>query len=70
MPNNQPFCLIFAQSDERRVPKCQQSSAMLRGVHIPINPGSVFISAITVAGGGVAVTAIRGSDALGVKRDS
>jgi hypothetical protein len=43
---------------------------MLRGVHIRINPGNVFISAITVAGGGAAVTAIRESDALAVKRVS
>jgi len=39
-------------------------------VRTQTNPGNVFISAITVAGGGAAATAIRGSDALAVKRDS
>jgi hypothetical protein len=43
---------------------------MRLGAHIPINLGNVFINAITVTGGGVAATAIKGSDALGVKRDS
>lgn len=43
---------------------------MLLAVHIQTNRENVFISAITVAGGGVAVTAIKGSDALAVKRDS
>lgn len=55
---------------QRRLARCQQSSAMHLDVLIPINPASVFISAITVADGGAAATAIRGSDALAVKRDS
>ena len=62
--------MLGNSSCERGKLTWQLSSAMLLDVHIPINPVNVFISATTVAVGGVAVTAIRVRDALGVKKDS
>lgn len=54
----------------RRTLGCQQSSAMLLDVHIPINPENVFTNVATVAVGGVAVMAIRARGVRGVRRDS
>ena len=54
----------------RRIFRCQQSSAMLLDVHIPINRENGFTNVATVVVGGVAVMAIRARGVQGVRRDS